>query len=69
VSTESCEAAVRDAVETVAATVGELRIAEVTRQDVAIQNGQVTAYRVRTFAEAAHDGDVGIFETRRPEGG
>lgn len=46
-STESWEHAARSAVETAAATVREIRVAEVTRQDVTIENGQVTGYRVR----------------------
>lgn len=46
-STESWEAAARSAVETAASTVRELRVAEVVRQDVTIENGQVTSYRVR----------------------
>jgi flavin-binding protein dodecin len=46
-STESWEAAARTAVATAAGTVRELRVAEVVRQDVTIENGQVTSYRVR----------------------
>lgn len=46
-STESWEAAARSAVETAASTVRELRVAEVVRQDVTIENGHITAYRVR----------------------
>lgn len=46
-STQSWEEAARSAVQTAAATVRELRVAEVTRQDVTIENGEVTAYRVR----------------------
>ncbi len=45
-STESWDAAARSAVET-AASVRELRVAEVVRQDVTIENGSVTSYRVR----------------------
>ena len=47
VSDESWEAAACNAVETAAGTVRELRIAEVVRQDVTIENGRITAYRVR----------------------
>jgi flavin-binding protein dodecin len=47
VSSESWEAAARNAVETAAGTLRDLRIAEVTRQDVTIENGKVTGYRVR----------------------
>jgi flavin-binding protein dodecin len=47
VSSESWEAAARSAVETAANTVRDLRIAEVVRQDVAIENGTIKSYRVR----------------------
>jgi dodecin len=46
-SDESWEAAARNAVQTAAGTVRELRVAEVVRQDVTIENGQISAYRVR----------------------
>lgn len=46
-STESWEAATRNAVETAARTVRDLRIAEVNRFDVTIQDGKVADYRVR----------------------
>jgi dodecin len=47
VSSESWEAAAKAAVETAAKTVRDLRIAEVLRQDLTIENGSVTSYRVR----------------------
>lgn len=47
VSSESWEQAARNAVETVGGTVRELRIAEVIRQDVTIENGKVSEFRVR----------------------
>ncbi len=47
VSTESWEDAARNAVETAAKTVRDLRVAEVVRQDATIENGKVTGYRVR----------------------
>jgi flavin-binding protein dodecin len=47
VSSESWEAAARNAIETAAKSVRDLRIAEVVRQDVTIENGKVTSYRVR----------------------
>jgi len=47
VSSESWEAAASNAVETAARTLRDLRIAEVVRQDVTIENGKVTGYRVR----------------------
>ena len=47
VSPESWEAAARNAVETAARTVRDLRVAEATRFDVTVQDGKVAAYRVR----------------------
>ncbi len=47
VSTESWEMAARTAVETAAKSVRDLRIAEVLRKDVTIENGAITNYRVR----------------------
>jgi flavin-binding protein dodecin len=47
VSSESWEAAARNAVETAAKTIRDLRVAEVTRTDVTIENGRIASYRVR----------------------
>ncbi len=47
VSSESWEAAARTAVETAAKTVRDLRVAEVVRKDVTIENGAIVNYRVR----------------------
>jgi flavin-binding protein dodecin len=47
VSSESWEAAARNAIETAAKTLRDLRIAEVHRFDVTIENGTVTGYRAR----------------------
>jgi flavin-binding protein dodecin len=47
VSSESWEAAARNAVQTAAGSVRDLRVAEVLREDVTIENGQITGYRVR----------------------
>jgi flavin-binding protein dodecin len=47
VSPESWEAAARNAVETAAQTVRDLRVAEATRLDITIQNGKVANFRVR----------------------
>ena len=47
VSTESWEAAARSAVATAAKSVRDLRIAEVVREDVTIENGAISGYRVR----------------------
>ena len=56
-STESWEHAARSAVETDAATVREIRVAEVTRQDVTIENGQVSGYRVRLAISFKYESD------------
>jgi flavin-binding protein dodecin len=47
VSTESWEAAARTAVETAGQTVRDLRIAEVLRQDLTIDEGGIVSYRIR----------------------
>jgi flavin-binding protein dodecin len=46
-SSESWEAAAKNAVQTAAKSVRDLRIAEVVRQDVTIQEGGVKNFRVR----------------------
>ena len=46
-SSESWEAAARNAVETAGKSVRDLRVAEVIREDVTIENGSITSYRVR----------------------
>jgi hypothetical protein len=46
-SSDSWEAAARNAVETAARTIRDLRIAEATRFDVTIGDGKVAEYRVR----------------------
>jgi flavin-binding protein dodecin len=54
-SEESWEAATRNAVETAARTVRDLRIAEVIRMDVTIENGKVTSYRTRLNISFKYD--------------
>jgi flavin-binding protein dodecin len=46
-STESWEAAAKNAVETAAKTLRGLRVGEVVRLDVTIDDGRVTSYRAR----------------------
>ena len=55
ISDESWEAAARSALESAAGTVRELRVAEVVRQDVMIENGQISAYRVRLALSFKYD--------------
>jgi len=46
-STDSWEKAAKNAVETAAKTLRDLRVGEVVRLDVVIDKGKVTAYRAR----------------------
>jgi flavin-binding protein dodecin len=46
-SSESFAAAARNAVEVAAKSVRDLRVGEVIREDVTIENGTITSYRVR----------------------
>jgi flavin-binding protein dodecin len=55
VSSESWEAAARVAVETAAQSVRELRVAEVVRQDLTIQDGAVVNFRVRLGISFKYD--------------
>ncbi|HVH35964.1 MAG TPA: dodecin family protein [Tahibacter sp.] len=47
VSTQSWEDAARNAVETAAKTLRDLRVAEVSKLDVKIEDGKVVAFRAR----------------------
>ena len=47
VSSESWEDAARQAVEVAAKSVRDLRVAEVVREDVTIENGKISGFRVR----------------------
>ncbi|TMC52163.1 MAG: dodecin domain-containing protein [Chloroflexi bacterium] len=46
-SGQSWEAAAKNAVETAARSLRDLRVAEVVEQDMTIENGKVTSYRVK----------------------
>jgi flavin-binding protein dodecin len=46
-SSDSWEAAARNAVETAAKSIRDLRVAEATRFDVTIEDGKIADYRVR----------------------
>ena len=56
-STESWEAAAKNAVETAAKTVRDLRVAEATRFDVTVENGSVSSYRVRLDLSFKYDSE------------
>ena len=55
VSTDSWEAAARSAVETASKTVRDLRVAEVVRQDLTIEDGGVVHFRVRLGMSFKYD--------------
>jgi len=46
-SPKSWEDAAKTALETAGKTLDDLRVAEVVKQDVTLENGKVSAYRVR----------------------
>ena len=46
-STKSWEDAAKVALETASKTLEDLRVAEVVKQDVTVENGKVISYRVR----------------------
>jgi len=48
-STNSWEDAAKRAVETASKTLRDLRVAEVVKQDMKIENGKVSAYRTRVL--------------------
>lgn len=54
-SNESWDAAARNAVETAAKSVRDLRVAEVLRQDVVIEDGALKGYRVRLAISFKYD--------------
>ena len=55
-STESWEAAVRNAVETAGKSLRDLRVAEVSKLDVTVKNGKVEAFRARVLLSFKYDG-------------
>jgi flavin-binding protein dodecin len=54
-STESWEAAARNAVETAASSIRDLRVAEVVKLDVTVENGKITRYRARLNLSFKYD--------------
>lgn len=57
VSSESWEAAARNAVQTAAGTVRDLRVAEVVRQDVTIDESGIKHFRTRLAISFKYDRD------------
>ena len=56
VSENSWEEAGRRAVETAAGSLRGLRVAEVTRMDMKVENGKVTAFRTRVALSFKYEG-------------
>ena len=55
-STKSWEDAARNAVETAAKTLRDLRIAEVVKMDMKVEGGKVRAYRTRVLLSFKYEG-------------
>jgi hypothetical protein len=55
-STKSWEDAAKNAVETAAKSLRDLRIAEVSKLDMKIEDGKVVAYRARVSLSFKYDG-------------
>ncbi|MCA1831373.1 MAG: dodecin family protein [Actinomycetota bacterium] len=55
-SPESWEAAAKNAVETAAKTLRDLRVGEIVKFDMTIDDGHVTAYRARVNISFKYDG-------------
>ena len=55
-SSTSWEAAAKSAIETAAKSLRDLRVAEVVRQDLTIENGKVSTYRVRLNVSFKYEG-------------
>lgn len=56
-STESWEAAATAAVERAGQSLRDLRVAEVTEQDLVLENGRVTAYRAKVNVSFKYEGE------------
>jgi len=55
-SAESWEAAAKNAVETASKTLRDLRVGEITKLDVTIDDGKVTSYRARVAISFKYEG-------------
>ena len=64
-SSQSWEAAAKSAVETASKTLRDLRVAEVVRQDLTIEEGKVTSYRVRLNVSFKYEGTATKAKTRK----
>jgi dodecin len=64
-SSTSWEAAAKSAIETAGKTLRDLRVAEVVRQDVTIENGKVSTYRVRLNVSFKYEGSTAATRRRK----
>jgi dodecin len=64
-SSTSWEAAAKSAIETAAKSLRDLRVAEVVRQDVTIENGKVSTYRVRLNVSFKYEGTTTTARRRK----
>jgi dodecin len=64
-STQSWEAAAKAAIETASKTLRDLRVAEVVRQDLTIEDGKITSYRVRLNVSFKYEGTATKAKTKR----
>ena len=55
-SSDSWERAAKAAVERAAQSLRDLRVAEVVEQDIVVENGQVSAYRVKLKLSFKYEG-------------
>jgi flavin-binding protein dodecin len=55
-SSKSWEDAAKNAVETAAASLRDLRVAEIVKQDMTVENGKVAAYRARVLVSFKYGG-------------
>ena len=55
-SSTSWEAAAKSAIETASKSLRDLRVAEVVRQDLTMEDGKVTKYRVRLNVSFKYEG-------------
>jgi flavin-binding protein dodecin len=55
-STKSWEDAAKNAVETAARSLRDLRVAEIVKMDVKVENGKVKAYRARVQLSFKYEG-------------
>ena len=63
-SSQSWEAAAKVAVETASKTLRDLRVAEVVEQDLTIENGKVTSYRVKLNVSFKYQPEAGASRAR-----